>query len=249
MKQKLNKDKLITISLLPAMWLIYFLFEIFTGRVKDLYTLTLNLSLIFVFAFTGWIIYYSFEKNSKGLSFKNLSILFIILMIIDQGGKIIIKFFFFHKYFEIIPNFLSFNPIINSEGSWLNARFGFGVSFPILILVNALALFLFVELYRYYLNKGNEGFWSDMCFIFIFTGALCSLIDKVFYGGSLDFIGISNLFVADIKDIYINIGILFFIMCIYTSGYLSDNEDTTLKEDLQGIKKFLSFVKKDIFKL
>ena len=44
-----------------------------------------------------------------------------------------------------------------------------------------------------------------MSFLFILSGALCSLIDKIFYGGSLDFIGISNLFIADIKDLYISL--------------------------------------------
>ena len=86
-----------------------------------------------------------------------------------------------------------------------------------------------------------------MCFIFVSCGALCSLIDKVFYGGSLDFIGISNLFIADIKDIYINLGILFFALTMFNNGYLSsNNEDTSFKEDLQMLKKFLLFIKDDI---
>ena len=142
---------------------------------------------------------------------------------------------------------LYFNPIINTDGSWLNARFGTSVSFPILITLNIIAIFIFIEVYRYYLNKGNKDFWSDMCFIFVFCGALCSLIDKVFYGGSLDFIGISNLFIADIKDLYINLGILFFALTMFNNGYLSSsNEDTSFKEDLQMLKKFLLFIKDDI---
>ena len=44
MKNSLNKDKIITIGILPIMWLVYFLFEIISGRVKDFYTLILNLS-------------------------------------------------------------------------------------------------------------------------------------------------------------------------------------------------------------
>ena len=48
MKNIINKDKIITIGILPIMWLIYFLFEVFSGRVNDLYTLILNLSLIFL---------------------------------------------------------------------------------------------------------------------------------------------------------------------------------------------------------
>ena len=54
-----------------------------------------------------------------------------------------------------------------------------------------------------------------MSFLFILSGALCSLIDKIFYGGSLDFIGISNLFIADIKDMYINLGLLFLHNALY----------------------------------
>ena len=248
MKKFSNKDKLLTIGILPIMWLIYFLFEIITGRVKDMYTLILNLSLIIVFALVGLIIYILGERYSKGFSGKKVFSIFAILMIIDQGIKIIIKFFFFNNYFEIIPKFLSFDPIINTEGSWLNARFGVGVGFPFLIIINALALILFLELYRYYIHKGNKDFWADLCFIFIFAGALCSLIDKIFYGGSLDFIGISDLFIADIKDIYINIGILFFIMTIYKKDYLNDTEETSFKDDMKNIKTFLIFARKDIFK-
>ena len=68
-----------------------------------------------------------------------------------------------------------------------------------------------------------------MAFVFLFCGALCSLIDKVFYGGSLDFIGISNLFIADIKDIYINLGLYFFLLGSYSSGYLTSDEIVPLK--------------------
>lgn len=248
MKQVFNKDKLLTIGILPIMWLIYFLFEIITGRVKDMYTLILNLSLILVFGTVGFIIYILGKRYSRGFTSKNVFSIFAILMLIDQGIKIIIKFFFFDNYFEIIPKFLSFDPIINTEGSWLNARFGAGIGFPLLIFINMLALILFLELYRYYIHKDNKDFWGDLCFVFISSGALCSLIDKVFYGGSLDFIGISNLFIADIKDIYINLGILFFIMAIYKRGYLEDSEDTSFKDDINNIKKFLIFVRKDLFK-
>ena len=85
-----------------------------------------------------------------------------------------------------------------------------------------------------------------MCFVFIFAGALCSLIDKVFYGGSLDFIGISDLFIADIKDIYINLGLLFFIMATYKSDFFKEDENSSLKDDWNAVKKFLVFIKNDI---
>ena len=246
MEKKFNKDKWIIVSILPVMWLIYFAFEIITGRVNDLYTLILNLSLIFVFGFVGYLIYILGGKFPDGFSGKTLFMIFSILMIIEQGIKIIIKFNFFDYYFEIIPNFLSFNPIINTHGSWLNARFDLNVSFGVLITINLIALFLFFELYRYLKYKsGKSNFWGDMCFLFILSGALCSLIDKVFYGGSLDYIGISNLFIADLKDIYINIGLLFFIVLTYKTNYLSQ-EDTSFKDDIQAMKNFILFIRNDI---
>lgn len=244
MNKPLNTDKLITIAILPSLWLLYFIFEIITGRVTDLYTLVLNLSLTLLFAFVGWIIYKISTISPNGYNNKVLFIIFSITMLIDQGIKIIIKYNFFNNYFEIIPKFLSFNPIINTEGSWLNARFNFNVSFPLLIFVNIVALLIFLEVYRYLIHNGHKSFWIDMAFIFITVGALCSLIDKIFYGGSLDFIGISDLFIADIKDIYINLGLLFFIMSTYKSEWLDDS--TSFKDDLSTLKKFFRFVIKDL---
>lgn len=248
MKYSFNKDKILTIGILPCMWFIYFLFEILSGRVNDLYTLILNFSLIIVFAFVGLIIYNCNSKIPNGLSSKKLLLMFIILMLLDQGLKIIIKINFFHTYFEIIPNFLFFNPIINSQGSWLNARFNINIGFSLLILINAISLILFIEIYRYLKFKIKKNFWIDMCFLFIFSGALCSFIDKVFYGGSLDFIGISNLFIADLKDIYINLGLLFFIMSCYKTGFFSE-DNTTLKDYINCIKDFFKFIKTDVIKI
>ncbi|WP_300382184.1 signal peptidase II [Clostridium sp.] len=247
MNNRFNKDKILTISILPLMWLIYFVFEIVTGRVKDIYTFITNLSLVLLFALAGYIIYIVSKNYSSGFHRKVVFKIFLILMIIDQGIKIIINRFFFNDFYELIRDFLYFDPIINTKGSWLNARFNFGVGFITLIIINIIALFLFLEVYRYYLSKNPKSFWVDSSFIFLTAGGLCSLIDKVFYGGSLDFIGISNLFIADIKDIYINIGLLFFIMFIYKAGYLNE-DDTSLKEDIKSIKSFFIFIKKDLFK-
>jgi signal peptidase II len=170
-------------------------------------------------------------------------------MLIDQGIKVIIKHYFFKTNIVIINEMLSFNPLINTEGSWLNARFGTSVSFPILIFVNVIALFLLLEIYRYLTFNSKSTFLGDCAFMFLFSGALCSLIDKVFYGGSLDFIGISNLFVADIKDIYINLGLYFFILATYSTGYLTSTDNSTFRDDLIVFKRFFIFSKDDFLSI
>lgn len=242
----MKNKKVLTISILPVMWIIYVLFELITGRITDFQTIFFNIILILLFALVGLFIYTFGSKHENGFNLHILSFLFIFFLFIDQGIKILIEFLWFNNDFPIINNMLYFRPIINTNGSWLNARFGTSVSFPILITLNIIAILIFIEVYRYYLHKGKKDFWADMCFIFVNCGAVCSLIDKVFYGGSLDFIGISNLFIADIKDLYINLGILFFAIAMFNNGYLSSSEDTSCKEDLQSLKKFLLFIKDDI---
>ena len=244
----MKEEKLLSIFVLPLMWLVYFIFELVTGRVTNIETLIGNIALILVFAIVGYLIYLIKIKIPNGLSYSMVFKYIFLFLLIDQGIKLIIKLLFFNKEATIIKGFLFFSPLINTDGSWLNARFNTNISFSLLIIFNAVCLILFLELYRYLLTLNKKSFWIDMCFIFIFTGALCSLIDKVFYGGSLDFIGIGNLFVADIKDLYINLGLLFFILAIYSTGYLNSNEESTFKEDLQAIKKYLSFIKNDIFR-
>lgn len=248
MYKKFDKEKLLIVGILPLMWFCYFLFELFTLRIKTLYDICLNLSLLFLFAIVGWIIYCIQKRYSNGIKNKSLFIIFLILMLIDQGIKLIIKFRFFHSFVEIIPNFLFFNPIINTHGSWLNARFNITGNFAILIALNFIFIFLLIELYRYSHSKNLKNFWSDMSFLFILSGALCSLIDKIFYGGSLDFIGISNLFIADIKDLYINLGLFFFIILTYKEDFLNSDNNSTFKDDLKWIKSFLVFIKNDIFR-
>lgn len=247
MNIKNNKEKLITIVILPIMWLIYFAFEIVTGRINDFYTFIVNLLLTLLFALTGYIIYLLSKKYENGFKKNNVFRIFIVLMIIEQGIKIVIKKYFFNYYLELIPGFLSFDPIINSDGSWLNARFGAGVGFNTLIILNIISLFLFYAIYRFYLSRNNKTFWVDTSFLFILSGAFCSLIDKVFYGGSLDYIGISNLFIADLKDIYINIGLFSLIILLYKIDYFKE-DNSSLKDDFKILKEFLLYIKNDLFK-
>lgn len=243
--------KALTILTLPFMWSAYFLFELLTKRITNISILIANIVLIIFLILIGYLFYGISLKYENGFSINTFLKIFLTLMVLDQGSKIIIKQLFFNDNATIINDILYFNPIINTEGSWINARFNTGISFTILIVINLLALFLFIEIYRYYLHSNNDAksFHEDMCFLFIFSGALCSLIDKLFYGGSLDFIGIGNLFVADIKDIYINLGMLFFISSIYKNGYLSSNNDSSFSDDLTNIKKFIYFIKDDLCSL
>ena len=64
--------KFLVIGILPIMWLIYFLFEFFTGRINNSDILIGNFVLIILFALIGCIIYKFSLTFSEGFNKKNL---------------------------------------------------------------------------------------------------------------------------------------------------------------------------------
>lgn len=242
----MKKTKFIFMLILPLMWVVYCLFEFFTARLSfyEIIPLVL-LPTIFLFFINCFFLKISSHFNN-GLSKKISVFLFLLLLFLDQGIKLIIKLFFFQKKFYIIHGLLAFNPIINTKGSWLNVRFNANINFLTLIMINAISLFIFVEIYRYFNANHKKNFYADLCYIFIIVGSLCSLIDKIFYGGSLDFIGISNLFIADFKDLYINVAIFMLIMLSYTYTDEESEKNTTFSGEMNNFKNFFRFICYDI---
>lgn len=238
----MKKTNYIFILILPLMWLSYCLFELLSKRLSFSIFASLTILPTLILLLINCLFFKTSKYFKYGLSKKSLFLLFTLLFFIDQGTKLIIKAFFFEKKFYIISNLLSFSPIINTKGSWLNVRFNININFIILISINLIALFLFTEIYRY-CNTKEKNFFIDLCYIFILVGSICSLIDKIFYGGSLDFIGVSNLFIADFKDIYINLAIFLFIIIIYNNDTSDKSNDEFIK-----IRNFFKFVINDIKK-
>ena len=53
----MKNKKVLTISILPLMWVLYVLFELFTGRITDFKTIFFNIILILLFALVGLFTY------------------------------------------------------------------------------------------------------------------------------------------------------------------------------------------------
>ena len=68
----MKHTKLLTIAGLPLMWGIYFLFELITGRITELSSFIINLILIFIFIFTGYMLYMLSLNFKNGFSNKKL---------------------------------------------------------------------------------------------------------------------------------------------------------------------------------
>ncbi len=215
-----------------SLWMAYCLFEFMVGNIRGLYNISLNFipALLLATLSYGFFIYH---KKSVLLKEVITSTVILIMCIIDQFSKIVVSLIFEYNSLNsvnVIPDYFSITPHINSQGSFIASRFNINAPFVIFTILNFIILLLIFYMYRFKIFKNQLTPIVQLSFIFLFSGGLCSLIDKIFWGGSLDFLHIHNLFIADIKDIFITFGLGSFIL----SSIASDEQPK--------LKDFLNFV-------
>jgi len=185
---------------------------------------------------------------------KRFNVLIFILVSIDQIVKIVISKLFFepHVHIDFIDNILYFCPMQNTDGvnivvrriatslfkiDTANPPFVLRIALPLL----ALGIILFVSLYFAYLSKKYHSF-IYYSLIFVISGIICRLIDDIFWGGSIDYIGLFNWFVFDFKDAYITTWQIFMLLIVVR--YLRDYYKLDKKERKQQSKGFFNWLKK-----
>lgn len=133
----------------------------------------------------------------------------IILMIID----IVIK--------NIIANNMSFGetvPIINNffHITYVENRgIAFGIFQGKVDIITIITTIVVILIIIYFLKNINKfSFFEKIAYLFIISGALGNIFDRVFRGyvvDMLDFRGIWS-FIFNIADVYINLGVIFLII-------------------------------------
>ena len=132
-------------------------------------------------------------------------IVIALLIIADQGIKLYINANYLGAALPVLPPVIYFRPIFNTNYSWFASMLDLDVSKWLHAALVGALLVLIVLFYRYLQNHLAKNNTVGTLFAFLFSGAFCSLLDKVFWNGSLDFILISNMFTFDTKDVYISI--------------------------------------------
>lgn len=159
-------------------------------------------------------------------SMKPFIIPVIILVLIDQVIKIIIAEAFMQCEFDILHEAIRFNPVINTRLSYAGNYIDMFSSPLFAVILVALSVFLFLSGYMLYRTKRTRTSFSvKLIMICGIAGCLCSLIDKLFWGGSLDYIQIPNHFIFDLKDCYLTVAeIIFVVVGIIYSKEISVKE-------------------------
>lgn len=150
----------------------------------------------------------------------------LFLVLLDQTVKIVIANKFMQHDFDIIAHVLRFNPVVNTRLSYAG-NFIHILSNPfVTILLNILVFFIFLSGYLLYnAKRKHTSFPVQLIMVFGISGCICSLIDKLFWGGSLDFLQIPDVFIFDLKDCYLTIAEIIF-MCVG----IFHNKEISMKE-------------------
>ncbi len=147
--------------------------------------------------------------------YKTLRISILYLVLLDQMIKLIMFSFFYLKDYPLIGSLIRIFPIINTNLSWPGNYILLFQNFYFLMILNVLILFLSNYLYLFYKSKvTNVSSVIKKIYITFQAGAIASLLDKLLWGGSLDYVMINEVFVFDLKDCYLIISIILIIILI-----------------------------------
>jgi len=185
------------------------------------------------------------ERNKSIMKIKNKKtwISVFILITIEQTIKIVINNNFLNKRFSILPPLLYFEPMFNRHYSWFNSMLQLGIGKWVHIALVG-AMIILIYLFYQFLNKRfGANKVVNVMFAFIFSGAICSLVDKVFWNGSLDYILVNGLFTFDLKDVYINIFSGLLILMVFLKNKVLKNID-----DKNVLKDFSQYVLRKLHK-
>ncbi|MBZ9689309.1 signal peptidase II [Clostridium estertheticum] len=174
---------------------------------------------------------------------KKMWLAVFILITLDQVIKIVINTNFLDKRFPILPGLLSFEPMFNRHYSWLNSMLELGVSKWIHISIVTIIIILMYLFYKYLNEQFETNKIINIMYAFIFSGSMCSLIDKIFWNGSLDYIYVNGFFIFDLKDVYINIFIGLLALSLFLKGKALKQFD-----DNNIVKDFTSYLLQNILK-
>ena len=146
-------------------------------------------------------------------SFRTYGLWITLLVLLDQCIKLIIDRYWFNSTFTIINNLLRFRPIINVNLSWGGNYFEILSNPWVAVTLNVIVIFVVIFVFLHYKKTHNQYEpWATIVFVLLMAGSVCSLIDKLFWGGSLDFIQIPLFFTFDLKDCYLSLAVTIFVL-------------------------------------
>ncbi len=169
------------------------------------------------------------------MKIRNVIIWILVLIIIDQTIKIVIYNFYGEVNFDIIPSLIEFKPTFNVKHSWVNTLLNKNLGINIGVVPHV-TLYLIIAVivpmvFSYFRNKiPDDKKIVDIATIFMMAAIVCALLGNIAWTkGTLDYIYLKPLFVFDLKDVYIDLGLVIFLIYVFKNR-------TQLEQCTKGVK-------------
>lgn len=128
----------------------------------------------------------------------------VILVALDQFIKLIIYHFAMEKKRNLIGDFIDFSPVFNKNISWLSAKTGLNIGLIPHIVFTIAVIIVFILLGIKYYDTYADKKYMILAYFITLAGIICSAIDRILWGTSLDYIGIKGFCVFDLKDLLVD---------------------------------------------
>lgn len=150
---------------------------------------------------------------------RNIILLIVLLVLIDQGVKLIVYTSFIDTNFEIIPKVLDFKPTFNSKYSFVNDSVykstGMDAGLLFHVILFAIIWFILFMGYKFLKSIDSHNKILDVSIAFFTSAVICAYLGMlVWEKGILDFLHFKLLgyIICDLKDIYINCFVVLFLV-------------------------------------
>jgi len=192
-----------------AEWLIFILITWFQGGLDSRrQALIAAYPLLFFYAIGGVFEIVSRKTRQIARGWR-LLLTAVGLALFDHAIKLWVATFIPYRTARpLIPGWLNLAHNCNFQGSWVFSQ----LDVPAVNLI-PLSITAFFMLscswfgHRYYVACQRTSLWADVAFLSVFAGLLSWLIEMPLRGHIVDFLCLPNMVTADLKDIYLTIGI------------------------------------------
>jgi len=234
------------IAIFFSIWFVVMVIYAVSGKVTDLNYLWKFFLLPALFLSVVAALATSFQylfKVRKGINWIFLG----IAVAIDQG----IKAYLFSLEWEsisisIIEPVFYIEPTHNTLGSYLWVLLGLKEGSHLLnIILFSIIGVLFIEVWRFYVNRQRNSFWINGFIHLFLAGLAANLIDNAFWGGSLDYITIKPFYTFDLKDLYITLCELFLVTELIDNRLMKRFLKMPGDESKKLNREFINFLKRD----
>ncbi len=151
------------------------------------------------------------------MKLRNIILLILLLVLVDQGVKLVIYGSFMDANCEIIRGILDFKPLFNSKYSFVNDSVyrstGMDAGLLFHIVLFAIVWLIFFVVYRFFKGIDPRNKILDVSFSLFTAAVICSYSGiLVWKKGILDFLHLKLIgnIIFDLKDIYINCFVVLF---------------------------------------